>query len=534
MIRKSIDQIRIQSQVLPVDLLDHEIRLVIVPIYDPGDNPAQEPRKLFNQKDYEVFLVHAETFFGPRSESSEYGLVLTAKPNVHHYGGMSQEKRKNERQHFIDPAFEQAFAREMLASEVRRVTILAALLAGILGFIYLAAFVFFRDAVARLNAPPGSVLIGTAAFCAAILYELVIRYVFLGFLKRGTQPPAPARYINAFVETSIPTVMIVLFAVLLGTPAEALFSPPSYVYFLFIMLATLRLDFRLCVFTGLVAAVEYLGLFLYFRVEIQAYTQSPLLSVAPFHIAKSALYFAGGLVAGFVSNDIKKRFLKSLGSMAERNRIVDMFGKHVSPQVVDKLLDQKQEMESETRHVCVMFLDIRDFTTFSEKKPPEDIVDYLNRLFDFMIEIITRNNGIINKFLGDGFMAVFGAPFSDGRDSANALAAAREILIELEKKNGSGEIPQTRIGIGLHSGAAVTGNVGSARRKEYTIIGDTVNVAARIEQLNKVFGSQLLISENVREDLAGKGADDNLADARAMEPMQVKGRNEPVQVYRIL
>jgi adenylate cyclase len=142
-------------------------------------------------------------------------------------------------------------------------------------------------------------------------------------------------------------------------------------------------------------------------------------------------------------------------------------------------------------------LDIRDFTRFSEERRPEEVIDYLNVLYSRFIEIVGRHNGIINKFLGDGFMAVFGAPVSDGRDVSNAVHAALEILDCVEEMNRKGEIAPTRIGMGLHAGSAVTGNVGSDERKEYTIIGDTVNLASRIEQLNKEYGSSLLVTDAV-------------------------------------
>ncbi|HEY9840983.1 MAG: adenylate/guanylate cyclase domain-containing protein, partial [Candidatus Sericytochromatia bacterium] len=220
--------------------------------------------------------------------------------------------------------------------------------------------------------------------------------------------------------------------------------------------------------------------------------------------------------------------LAVLASQEEKNRVVSMFGQHVSPEVVNKLLSQPAELGTEVRHVCVMFLDIRNFTRFSENTDPEEVVRYLNTLYDFMIEIVNRHHGIINKFLGDGFMAVFGAPLSNGFDSRNAVHAAQEILATLEQAIRTDKIPPTAVGIGLHAGEAVTGNVGSAQRKEYTIIGDVVNVASRIEQLNKQFGSQLLISETVWESL-----DQAFPDAIPHDPIPIRGRREAIRIYQM-
>lgn len=153
-----------------------------------------------------------------------------------------------------------------------------------------------------------------------------------------------------------------------------------------------------------------------------------------------------------VAIQIKNGFLKSIENIEERKQLMNIFGQHVSPEVVDKLLNQNVEIESEVKHVCVMFLDIRNFTSFSENKSPVEVVNYLNTLFEFMIEIVNRNNGIINKFLGDGFMAVFGAPITNGKDCVNAVNASKEILEKVNEYNQSAKIPPTKIGIGLHSG----------------------------------------------------------------------------------
>ncbi len=181
-------------------------------------------------------------------------------------------------------------------------------------------------------------------------------------------------------------------------------------------------------------------------------------------------------------------------------------GSTFSPAVMEKLLNQKTDLENEVRHVTVMFLDIRNFTTFSESRSPDEVISYLNKLFSFMVDTVNAHQGIINKFLGDGFMAVFGAPLEDGRSEFNALTAAREISDRLRLALTEG-LESTKIGIGLHSGQAVTGNVGSTQRQEYTIIGDVVNLASRIESQTKTFGAEILVSKEVWDavTLAGVG-----------------------------
>ena len=157
-------------------------------------------------------------------------------------------------------------------------------------------------------------------------------------------------------------------------------------------------------------------------------------------------------------------------------------------------------MQSERRTVCVLFLDIRGFTAMTRTRSADETVTLLNDFFAEMIEIVDRHNGFINKFLGDGFLALFGAALADPAAAANALAAGREHAEGgrcLEPRRIPGA--QLKVGIGIHIGEAITGSIGSPRRKEYTAIGDTVNLAARLEQLTKETGARLLLSEPVRK-----------------------------------
>ncbi len=205
-----------------------------------------------------------------------------------------------------------------------------------------------------------------------------------------------------------------------------------------------------------------------------------------------------------------------------------MFGQQVSSYIVDELINNKNMIEREVKYVCVMFMDIRDFTRYAENKKPEDIINYQNDVFGFMIEIINRHHGIINQFLGDGYMATFGVPLSHGNDTQNAVNAAIEIIDVLSEKNDRGEFPTTRIGIGLHSGLVVAGNVGTDERKQYSISGNTVITASRIEQLNKDYKSQLLISKEVLDNI----------DSKNIEPLlhgdvQLKGRGKPIEIWQL-
>lgn len=211
-----------------------------------------------------------------------------------------------------------------------------------------------------------------------------------------------------------------------------------------------------------------------------------------------------------------------------KKRAISLFGQQVSKEVALELLSDSFKSGSKKLFACIMFLDIRDFTPFAEGKEPSEIIQYQNNVFGFMIDIVSKHHGIINQFLGDGFMATFGAPVSSGNDSLNAVNAAIEIAQTLKHKCDSDEIPQTKIGIGLHSGNIVTGNVGTAERKQYSITGNTVILASRIEQLTKKYHAEILISKEVADQLNNENLQKDYLGS-----IDIKGRVNPIEIFSL-
>jgi len=426
----------------------------------------------------------------------------------------------------IEELFQKDIEKETLQSERFRLAILIAAFVIVGTGFTLGPFLFPHEFERMIGAKAADFQLHSAlVFFGYALYCVGARAAFGWFLKKERALPVVSRYANALIETSAPTVIMYLFTLFVEPRLVAIYTPAPFAYALFIVLSTLRLDPRLCMFTGAVAAVEF-TVFAAYCFRQPGIANMPEVLINPvFNLGRVFFIFVAGIAAAFVTGQIRKRQLNSFRLLQERNKITNIFGQHVSPSVVEALLNQKEQ--SESRHVCVMFLDIRNFTTFSEKRTPQEVVDFLNSIFGFCIEIINRHNGIINKFLGDGFMAVFGAPLSDGQDVRNAVNAAAEIARRIATEVEAGNLPDVTIGIGLHSGDAVTGNVGSSSRKEYTVIGDVVNLASRIEQLNKQFSTRVLMSEEVRrfcEDLAPE----------FISETQVKGREQPVKIYRLV
>ena len=436
---------------------------------------------------------------------------------------------RRRKQRKIEPrVFEREFALEILKSDKLRVTILICVVGSVVPLMLTLSVFSFEDFQHAFHGNFKSFLllvllvIGAGLTCLMIERSLIDRLI-----REHRTAPLLLPYLSAILETCIPLTALLVTAHFLN-PVYSLFTPAPFVYPLLIILSTLRLNSKLSVLTGVGAALQYWTLALLFIGRAADSNIEPILLSVPPHVLKGFLFLLMGVAAGLVTGQIKKRILSSFEMVEERNRISRTFGEYVSPVVMDKLLTLKPDLRSEKRNVCVMFLDIRDFTSFAEKRTPEEVVAYLESLFELMIEIVNRHHGVINKLLGDGFMAVFGAPLSEGRDCFNGVAAAREILSRVQEEVGRGTVAPTTVGIGLHAGEAVTGSIGSSLRREYTVIGDVVNLASRIEKLNKQFGSQLLISEMVWQDLS-----EDVSEAIPMGNVQVRGREETIRLYQV-
>jgi adenylate cyclase len=355
-----------------------------------------------------------------------------------------------------------------------------------------------------------------------ILFEVWVHFVITRHLGKGQDLPVYRRYIGALVETSMPTLALAMHIDSMG-PVDALGFAVPLAYFIFIILSTLRLDFWLSTFTGFVAAAELLGMAILYH---RAGSTDPPPDLY-YHSVRSVIILVCGMLAGAVGVQLRRQFEASILAATARDRITNLFGQHVSPQVVERLMAEGAATNSEIRRVAVMFVDFRSFTSGASTRTPQEVVDRLDGAFAVLVDILDRHGGIVNKFLGDGFLALFGAPFDAGDAAHHAVAAAREMLEANARVNQAASWP-LRIGIGIHVGEVVAGNIGSPRRKEYTVIGDTVNLAARLEALNKDFNSQFLISAAVHDALGDEGR-----DAVSLGEVPVRGYDKPVTVWQL-
>ncbi|HTR80925.1 MAG TPA: adenylate/guanylate cyclase domain-containing protein [Bacteroidota bacterium] len=233
-------------------------------------------------------------------------------------------------------------------------------------------------------------------------------------------------------------------------------------------------------------------------------------------------------------------FNRMIAGLRERNFIKDTFGKYVAPTVMEKILHDAMNAEGgkgfrlggERRTVTILMSDIRDFTRRTEQSSAEEIVDLLNRYLERMVHVVEMYDGVVDKYIGDALMVLFGAPLAKPDDPDRAVQAAFAMRTELSrlnqelKKSTRARFSPVRIGIGIHTGEVVAGSIGSANRLEYTVIGDAVNLASRIEGLTKLFKTDILISEATAKKLKGDYPLTQLPRAK------VKGKKETVVVFK--
>jgi class 3 adenylate cyclase len=216
-------------------------------------------------------------------------------------------------------------------------------------------------------------------------------------------------------------------------------------------------------------------------------------------------------------------FNRMQAGLAERQRLQGAFGTYVDPALAARLLEQGDDVfTGERREVTVMFVDVRDFTPFAEANTAEDTVARLNDLFEIVVPAVVDAGGHVNKFLGDGALAVFNAP-NDLADHADAAASAALRIHHLVAERFGGAV---RVGIGINTGAVIAGTIGGGGKLEFTLIGDAVNVAARVEQLTKTTGDAILLTQQTVDALASRPA--GLVDRGSHE---LKGKSAAVNVF---
>jgi len=218
--------------------------------------------------------------------------------------------------------------------------------------------------------------------------------------------------------------------------------------------------------------------------------------------------------------------------IGKEKRLRSTMARYMTKEVADRLLEEGEStLGGRAQEVTILFSDIRDFTPLTEQLGARETVAMLNEYFSEMVEVIFQHGGILDKYIGDAIMALFGAPFQSGRDADKAVAVANDMMRALAahnvKRQSVGDAP-IRIGIGISTGEVVVGNIGSPQRMDYTVIGDSVNLASRLEAANKYYGTSILIGDRCASQLH------DAVCTREIELLRVKGKTQPVPIHEVL
>lgn len=421
-------------------------------------------------------------------------------------------------------------ARELLLAERGKAT----LLAGFTGAMALLVSTYFqanRADYLRLGVDAHILFIVPLVFVLFCAFELWHRRELGRALESGARRSGASAWVAAALEVSVPTTL--LFAACSFTdPAQALNAPPLMLYGVFITLTALRLDPWLCVFSGAVAGLGYLGLYHGMQAEVEASRFAGAFSSSNLSFfGRSFLIFLIGVGAAFVAWEVRKRMERALQLQEQRNWVVGVFGRYVTDEVVEVLLNSPDglKMGGEKRRVTIMMTDLRGFSSLSSRLAPEAVMAMLNHYLGAMTDVVVEYGGTIDEFIGDAILVIFGAPVDRPDHADRAVACALAMQREMEavnRWNHSRGFPLLEMGVGINTGEVVVGNIGSEKRGKFGVVGTEVNMAARIESCT--VGGQVLVSESTLAALEGP-----VETAGTLE-VQPKGSPHPVVLHDVV
>jgi adenylate cyclase len=224
--------------------------------------------------------------------------------------------------------------------------------------------------------------------------------------------------------------------------------------------------------------------------------------------------------------------LLMLDDISANKRLEGAMRRFMTQEVMDQVLAQKDELLF--GHGCtasVLFADIRNFTTMAEKLTPRETVDMLNEIFTDLFDAVEDGDGVLDKYIGDAIMAVFGAPISSGKDARNAVKAAvrmQSLMLAINERRNGSDAAELRLGIGISSGEVIAGTIGSPKRMDYTVIGDSVNLASRLQDATKSYGCSIIVCERTAEEVK------DFAELREVDTIQVTGRTRPERIFEVI
>ncbi len=391
---------------------------------------------------------------------------------------------------------------------------------------WLAAFLMvFAGAFTLLNV--GQLLGGSAepgswsVIPVCVVYLLYYRWVWSQVQRRPSTSAEVA--VRTVAEVSIP-LLISLLDARLGAD-HALPRVSVVVWALAIFASVLRLRPRVSLFAGAVAATEWMLLWAWLAPGADPEGLHSALAPA---MNRAALFGVCGVLSWQIARMQLGLTERSVSTALERERVRRAFGTYLPEPVVQRILDGQLRLGTERRPVTVLFVDIRSFTSFSESRSPDAVLDVLNEALEAFSAEVAAAGGFVNKYLGDGLMAIFGAPADQPDHTAAAVRAGIAIAEAARRLSDDGVYPGLRIGVGLHTGEVVVGDIGGGGYREYTAIGDVVNVASRVEGQTKSFpGVTVIATAAVREHAPDQ------ADYTPLGEVKLGGRDAVVELFGV-
>lgn len=416
------------------------------------------------------------------------------------------------------------FEHELAKSEYQRAIILVGVF--LVAIIVMSLnFLFIDNNVVKFYGGSSLYFMAISYVMIFIIYELGV----IGFIKRKSKKERKISTRFKVLQTTIEITymsLLILYVVDIRDVYTFIDSPVQFIYFLFIILSILHLDYRISILCGVLSAVQFGAIIVYaYHFANIPVRYMPSLPENGYYVRCIIFVLSSG-VAAFVAHEVKRRVRASLDFKLQKSEIEIHLGQQVSRDILTTLTQEGGR--SKKAEATVLALDIRGFTQFAEGLSLDEIQDFQNKFFGPVLDIINQHRGVVNQILGDGIMATFGAPSHNPLHADMAFQSALKILEKVRQLCNEEVIPMTKIGMGIHSGEVITGNIGNEFRKQYSISGKAVIIAFRLEQLNKDYESELLISEEVRKNIVP-----GHANITSMGLLTLKGLENQVEVHRV-
>lgn len=359
-------------------------------------------------------------------------------------------------------------------------------------------------------------------FC---VFEIIV-YIRLTYsIKKGIDVPRKVLIPNLLFEFGLPAIFLVQI-IKYDSSLLILEYDGLIFYFILQVLSIMHMDLKISIGAGVLAGITYYSLAAW-GVDYLGLKDEQTLFMEIYTMRSFGLV-AVGILSAIVAHEINKRVNIYIKNKNDRQEIESLLGQQLSEGVARELISHRNDKVGNKVYGSIMFLDIRNFTSMADHQSPEETIEFQNAIFDPLIRIIEKNNGIIHQILGDGFMASFGIAVKNENHIQDSYRAGIEIIEVINHLRIEVGGKKTKVGIGLHAGEVITGNIGNEIRKQFSLAGKNVIIASRMEQLNKQFNSQFLISKDFAEQLEKPV---NLID---LGDEKVKGIDEKIGILKVV